>query len=99
MICNTSSFAFDFHTQLDFRLNVLFRSVLHHYGVETSLFSLVLHECPLTKEISMKSNLDTSTSMTDSMLLPRVLAHGTFALAKKTCTQIRAIEVLALDSF
>ena len=54
-------------------------------------FSLVMHESPLTEEISMQSSLDTRISM----LLPPVLAQSAFALPKKinTLAQIKAFEV------
>jgi hypothetical protein len=52
----------------------------------------VIHESPLTEEISMQSSLDSRILM----LLPPVLAQSAFALPKKnqeTLAQIRSFEV------
>ncbi len=78
---HVSSLAFDFHIPIDFGLNVLFPhifSVLHRNSVETCWFSLVMHESPLTEEISMQSSLDSRISI----LLPPGLAQSAFALPK-----------------
>ncbi len=82
MIYHASSLGFDFHIPIDFGLNVLFShifSVLHHNSIETCWFSLVIHESPLTEEISMHYSLDSHISM----WLPPVLAQSAFALPKK----------------
>ena len=82
MIYHVSSLAIDVHIPIDFGLNVLFPhifSVLHRSNVETCWFSLVMHESPLTEEISMQSSLDSRILM----LLPPVLAQSAFALPKK----------------
>jgi len=82
MIYHASSLGFDFHITVDFGSNVLFShifSVLHHNSIETCWFSLVIHESPLTEEISMHSSLDSRISM----WLPPVLAQSAFALSKK----------------
>ena len=95
MIYHVSSLGFDFHIPVDFGLNVLFPhifSVLRRYSIETCWFSLVMHESPLTEEISMQSSLDSRISM----LLPPVLAQSAFALPKKNqnpFAQIKAFEV------
>ncbi len=55
MIYLLSSLGFDFHIPVDFGFNVLFPhifAVLHRNSVETSWFSLVIHEIPLTEEPS-----------------------------------------------
>ena len=65
-----------------FWVNLLFPrifSVLHRNSVETCWFSLVMHESPLTEEVSMQSSLDGRISM----LLPPVLAQSAFALPNK----------------
>ena len=59
-------FASIFASPVDFGLNVLFPhifSVLHRNSIETSWFSLVIHEKPLTEEKSMLSSLDSSILM------------------------------------
>ncbi len=95
MISNVSSLFFDFHIPVDFGLNVVFPhifSVLHRNSVEICWFSLVMHESPLTEEISMQSSLDSRISM----FLPPVLAKSAFALPKKNqnpLAQINAFEV------
>ncbi len=95
MIYHVSSLGFDFHIPVDFGLNVLFPhifSALHCNSIETCWFSLVIHESPLTEEISMQSSFDSRISM----LLPPVLAQSAFALPKKnenTLAQIRLFEV------
>ena len=66
-------------------------SVLHHNSIETSWFSLVIHESPLTEEKTMPSSIDTRISM----LTPPVSRRAHFALPKKTYTQIKAFEVFA----
>ena len=94
MIYFLSSLDFDFHIPVDFGLNVLFphiSSVLHWNSMETSWFSLVIHESPLTEEKSMQSSLDTHISM----FPPPVSRRAHFALPKKPCTQIKAFEVFA----
>ena len=88
MIYHASSLSFDFHISIDFVLNVLFPhifSVLHHDGIETCCFSLVMHDSPLMEEISMQSSLDIRISM----LLPPVLVQRTFELPKK---EIKTLE-------
>ena len=100
MIYNVSSLGFEFHIPIDFGLNVLFPhifSVLHRNSVETCWFSLVMHESPLTEEISMQSSLDGRISM----LLPPVLAQSTFALQKKIKTlwpRLTLLRFLVLDA-
>ena len=94
MICHSSSLDFDFHIPVDFGLNVLFPhnfSVLPCNSIETSWFSLVIHESPLTEEKTMPSSIDTRISM----LTPPVSRRAHFALPKKTYTQIKAFEVFA----
>ncbi len=84
MIYHVSSLAkFWFSQAWDFGLNVLqvfphIFSVLHRNSVETCWFSLVMHEGPLTEEISMQASLDNRISM----LLPPVLAQSAFAPPK-----------------
>ena len=59
MIYHASSLGVYFHIHIAFGSNVLFShifSVLHHNSMETCWFSHVLHESPLTEEISMHSS-------------------------------------------
>ena len=79
MICHSSSLDFDFHIPVDFGLNVLFPhnfSVLPCNSIETSWFSLVIHESPLTEEKSMPSSLDTRISMLTPPVSRRVHLHS-----------------------
>ena len=101
MIYHMSSLAFDFHIPIDFGLNVLFPHIfsgLHRNSVETCWFSLVMHESPLTEEISMQSRLDSRISM----LLPPVLAQSAFALQKKKIKmlwpRLKLLRFLVLDA-
>ena len=83
MIYHVSSLGFDFHIPVDFGLNVLFPhnfSVLPRNSIETSWFSLVIHESPLTEEKSMPSSLDTRISM----LTPPVSRRAHLRSQKKT---------------
>ena len=78
MICNFFSPIFDFCIPVDFGLNVLFPqifSVLHRNSIETSWFSLVIHESPLTEEKSMPSSLDTRISMLTPPVSPNFHAE------------------------
>ena len=86
-----------FHIPVDFVLNVRFPhifSVLHCNSIETSWFSLVIHESPLTEEKSMPSSLDSCILI----LPPRATSftHSAFALPKKSDIQI---QVKSLEFF
>ena len=94
MLCCLSSLGINFHTPVDFGSNVLFPhifSVLHHISTETSGFSLLIHESPLTEEKSMPSSLDTSVSM----LLPPVSRRAHLPSQKKPYTQIKPFQFFA----
>ena len=81
MIYHLSSLDFDFHMSVDFGFNVLFPhifSVLHCTSIETSWFSLLIHESLLTEEKSMQSSIDISIQM----LPPPDSAQSAFALKK-----------------
>ena len=83
LIYHLYSLGIDFLIPVDFGLNVLFPhifSVLHHNSIETSWFSLVIHESPLTEEKSMPSSLDTRISM----LTPPVSRRAHLRSQKKT---------------
>jgi hypothetical protein len=66
MISPSLSLGFNFHIQIDFGFNDLFShifSFLHHKSIETSWFSHIICQKPLTEEKSMQSSLDTCRSM------------------------------------
>ena len=91
MICHFFSPVFDFCIPIDFGLNVLFShifSVLHRNSIETSWFSLVIHEKPLTEEKSMPSSLDSRISM----LPPPVSRRAHLRSQKKPDSQIKTLE-------
>ena len=98
MICNFFSPIFDFCIPIDFGLNVLFShifSVLHHNSIETSWFSLVIHESPLTEEKTMPSSLDTRISM----LTPPVSRRAHLRSQKKLIAKLNHLRFLLLDAF
>ncbi len=77
---------------VNFGYNVLFLHIfsvllrlLHHNSIETSLFQLMIHGRPFTKEKSMQSSLDTSISRFSSP----VLAQSASALSKKYLKQLQ----------
>jgi hypothetical protein len=79
MICHSPSLGFDFHVQVDFGFNDLFSLIVYLLNlnhVETSWFSLMRHEKPLTEEKCMESSIDTSISM----LPPTNSTQSAFAL-------------------
>ena len=79
MIRHFFSPVFDFCIPIDFGLNDLFShifSVLHRNSMETSWFSLVIHESPLTEENTMPSSLDTRISMLTPPVSRRVHLHS-----------------------
>jgi hypothetical protein len=79
MIYHLSSLDFDFHVSVEFGFNVLFPhifSVLHCNSIETSWFSLLIHESLSTEEKSMQSSIDTRISMSP----PPISAQSAFAL-------------------
>ena len=82
MINSVSLIGFNFQLSIDFGFDVLFPhnfSVLHQNHIETSWFSLKIHEIPFAEEKSMLSSLDTSGSMSP----PPILLQSASALSKK----------------
>ena len=92
MISPSLSLGFDFHIQVDFGFNDLFShifSFLHHNSIETSWFSHMNYQKPLTKEKSMESSLDTCR-----LMLPRPVSRGAHLRSQKQkSNQIRSVEV------
>jgi hypothetical protein len=97
MISTVSLIDFNFQLHEDFGCNVCFPhnfSVLHRNSMETSWFSLTMHENPFTEERSMQSSSDTSVSM----LLLNFAQERICALKKilkNTLTKLGAFEVFA----
>ncbi len=93
-----SSLDFDFHVSVDFCFNVSFphiSSVLHPSSIETSRFSLSMHENQLTEEKSMQSSIDTFRLM----LPPPVSAQSAFALYKnKNKTKWERLRFMVLNT-
>ncbi len=82
MTTDLSSLHSNFHVLVVFCFNVSFPhifSVLHPNSIETSRFSLSIHENQLTEEKYMQSSIVTCRSM----LPPPVSAQSAFALSKK----------------
>jgi len=97
LIYHLSSLGIDFHIPVDFGLNVLFPhifSVLHRNSIETSWFSLVIHEKPLTEEKSMPSSLDSRISM----LPPPVSRRAHLRSQKKLIAKLKHWSFFILDA-
>ena len=95
MISHSPSLGFDFHIQVDFGFNDLFShifSFLHHSSIETSWFSHMIRQKPLTEEKSMQSSLDPCR-----LMLPPPVSRR--APKKKKSNQIRAFEVFGFRHY
>ena len=102
MVSCLSLIDFNFQLPIDFGSNACFPHnflVLHHNSMETSWFSLTMHESPFTQEKSMRSSSDTRVSM----LLLSIWRRSASALSKKTLKPLlpnwKRLRFLLLEAF